>query len=78
MTDKIMQHVHGSDASNSKISKTEIKRHFDACVEETVGLETTDAAYIGFIVGFRMYERMARNLGKQVTNEESKRFVQIK
>lgn len=58
-----------------KISKHEVKRHFENCLNETPGLESTDAAYIGFIVGFRMYELMARELGKHVTDRESRRFV---
>lgn len=60
---------------SQKISKSEVNRLFKLCLDETPGLEANDTAHIGFIVGFRMYERMARELGKHITDRESRRFV---
>jgi len=59
----------------NKISKKEVRRHFEMCVKETTGLSSSEESFIGFLVGFRMYERIAIMLDKQVTEEESHRVV---
>jgi len=61
-----------TDEAN-KLPKQELRRFFNICSIETVGLKPDDI--VGFTVGFRMYERMAMKLGKQITEEESRRFV---
>ena len=59
----------------TKLPKSELRRHFDMCIHDTIGLN--EDSLIGFIVGFRMYERMALRLGKQITEKESRSFVPL-
>lgn len=65
----------GKKANASKISQDELRRHFEECVKGTKSLTRSQESFTAFIVGFRMYERMAMELGKPVTEEESRRFV---
>lgn len=61
---------------SSKISKEEVQRHFEECVKGTKSMtEVTQESFTAFIVGFRLYERMATHLGRQITEDESRRFV---
>lgn len=58
-----------------KISREEVRRHFEECVKATKEMELSQESVTAFIIGFRMYERMAMHLGKQITEDESRRFV---
>lgn len=61
--------------SITRVSEEEIVRLFHLCERETEHLSNSGSAMIGFIVGFRCYERMATMLGKQMSDSECKRFV---
>ena len=63
--------------SHDKVSKREIRRHFELCVGATSGLNSSEDSFIGFLVGFRLYERMARKLGRELTEEDVRRFVPV-
>lgn len=60
-----------------KISRDELRRHYEQAVRETESLKDTKETWIGFIIGFRLYERLATHLGIELTEEDSKRFVPI-
>ena len=62
---------------NGRVSPEEIRRIYGICVENTESLKETDETFIGFIVGFRAYERMATALRRNLTDDESRRFVQV-
>jgi hypothetical protein len=64
--------------SHDKVSKVEIRRHFELCVNATAGLNSSDDSFVGFLVGFRLYERMARKLGRELTEDEVRQFVAVK
>lgn len=58
-----------------KISRNELRRHYEQAVRETESLKDTKETWLGFIVGFRLYERLATHLGMQLTESDSKMFV---
>lgn len=61
----------------TKISRNELRRHYEQAVRETEALKDTKETWIGFVIGFRVYERLATHLGMELTEEDSKRFVPI-
>jgi hypothetical protein len=60
---------------SSRVSVEELRRHWEECLRGTESLVRSDESFNGFIVGFRMYERMITKLGRQMTDDESRRFV---
>jgi hypothetical protein len=61
----------------TKISRDELRRHYEQAVRETESMKDTEEGWRGFIVGFRLYERLATHLGLQLTEADSKRFGPI-
>lgn len=61
----------------TKISRNELRRHYEQAVRETDALNDTKETWIGFVIGFRVYERLATHLGMELTEEDSKRFIPI-
>lgn len=59
----------------TKISRDELRRHYLQSVKETESMKDTKETWLGFIVGFRVYERMATHLGLELTEKDSRRFV---
>lgn len=57
-----------------RISKEELRRHYLQCVADTASLQDTKESWIGFICGFRIYEKMATHLGHNLSDDDSKRF----
>ena len=63
--------------AETRISKEELRRHYLQCVEQTDNLSDSQETWIGFLCGFRCYERMANEIGLAMTDEDSRRFVPI-
>lgn len=52
-----------------RVEASEVRRQFNLACADTPSLPCTDDAWIGFVVGFRLYERMANQQGRAIPNE---------
>jgi len=69
--------LHVASGRGGRISKEELRRHFEQCVNDTSSLPNTKESFIGFICGFRAYEKMATALRLNLSDADSKRFVTV-
>ena len=67
----------GSDPELGRLTRDQLRAKYLQCVKETASLTDTKEAWIGFIVGFRCYEKMATALGKNLTQMDCDRFVPV-
>lgn len=58
-----------------RATRDQVREKYLHCVAETPSLTDSEAAWIGFIVGFRCYERMAKYFGQSLHQSELDRFV---
>lgn len=63
------------ESMSGRISKEELRRHYEMTVKASSQLTDSDDTFKGFIAGFRMYERMATTFGKNLHEQESRLIV---
>jgi hypothetical protein len=61
--------------AEQRISRNEIRRHYEQAVKDTSSFKMTEETWIGFLIGFRVYEMMANAHGVALSEADSVRCV---
>jgi len=67
-------HAVCAECNTGRATRDQVRKIYLQVVSETSGFNDTKESWLGFMVGFRAYERMATKLGQNMTQQDIDRF----